>query len=57
MKVADIRDLSLELKNAGLNPTEIKRHPWGADVIYLYDPEGNRLEFWSEIIQAPGFKL
>ncbi|MBF0101416.1 MAG: VOC family protein [Desulfobacterales bacterium] len=47
MRVNDINAAYLELTEAGLNPTNIKDHPWGAKVIYLYDPEGHRLEFWS----------
>lgn len=30
----------------GLNPTGIKE-VWGAQVFYLFDPEGNRIELWS----------
>ncbi|ACN13338.1 putative glyoxalase/dioxygenase/bleomycin resistance protein [Desulforapulum autotrophicum HRM2] len=29
-----------------LSPTPIK-DLWGARVFYLYDPEGNRIEFWE----------
>lgn len=31
---------------AGLNPTAIKE-VWGAQVFYIFDPEGNRIELWS----------
>jgi predicted enzyme related to lactoylglutathione lyase len=48
MKVTDIQEIYSELKQAGLNPSAIRAHKWGAKIIYLYDPEGNRLEFWSE---------
>lgn len=48
MKVDNIKETYSYLKAAGLNPTAIKDHAWGAKVIYIYDPEGNRLEFWSE---------
>ena len=34
----------------GVGPGPIKRHPWGARVFYLYDPEGHRIEVWSEQI-------
>lgn len=30
----------------GLNPTEIKE-VWGAQVFYIFDPEGHRIELWS----------
>ncbi|WP_319522006.1 VOC family protein [uncultured Desulfosarcina sp.] len=31
----------------GLVPTAIRAQVMGADVFYLTDPEGNRIEFWS----------
>jgi catechol-2,3-dioxygenase len=31
---------------AGIVPTPIKE-VWGSKAIYIYDPEGNRLEFWE----------
>lgn len=31
----------------GLTPTAIRTQVMGADVFYLFDPEGNRIEFWS----------
>ncbi len=49
MRVDDIEETRSILKETGLNPTSIKDHPWGAKVIYLLDPEGNRLEFWSQV--------
>jgi catechol-2,3-dioxygenase len=48
MRVDDIQETRSILEEAGLHPTAIKDHPWGAKVIYLHDPEGNRLEFWSD---------
>jgi uncharacterized glyoxalase superfamily protein PhnB len=48
MQVDDIEATYAYLKETGLNPTSIKDHPWGAKVLYVYDPEGNRLEFWSQ---------
>jgi catechol-2,3-dioxygenase len=36
----------VRLKGAGLNPTEVKEI-WGAKAFYIFDPEGNRIEFWS----------
>ncbi len=47
MKVDAIEEIHSFLRQAGLNPGPIKEHPWGAKVIHIYDPEGNRLEFWS----------
>ncbi len=40
----------------GLEPTEIREHPWGAWVFYLVDPEGHRIEVWQSsrvIFSAP----
>jgi len=47
LEVDDIETTHLYLSEAELNPTPIKDHAWGAKVIHIYDPEGNRLEFWS----------
>ena len=46
LQVANIVTTHSELKGAGLNPTAIK-DVWGAKAFYIFDPEGNRLEFWS----------
>lgn len=46
MKVDDIYATYGTLKAKGIQQIIIKEH-WGSKVIYLYDPEGNRLEFWS----------
>lgn len=48
LEVDDIQAVHAYLKKAGLHPAGIKDHAWGAKVIYLHDPEGNRLEFWAE---------
>jgi len=47
LEVDDIEAVHLCLREAGLDPTPIKYHVWGARVVHVYDPEGNRLEFWS----------
>lgn len=47
MKIDDVQQIYSELKDGGLNPTAVKEK-WGAKVIYIHDPENNRLEFWSE---------
>ena len=46
LQVPDIEQTRAELIEAGMTPTPIKEL-WGAKVIYVHDPEGNRLEFWS----------
>jgi len=30
----------------GLAPTEVRSQVMGADVFYIFDPEGTRIEFW-----------
>jgi len=49
MEVDDIESTHVYLEKAGLNPPAIRDHAWGARVIYIYDPEGNRLEFWQAL--------
>jgi predicted enzyme related to lactoylglutathione lyase len=46
LQVADITAARTQLEEAGLNPTQV-REIWGSKVIYVFDPEGNRIEFWS----------
>jgi predicted enzyme related to lactoylglutathione lyase len=48
MEVDDIKTTHSYLEEAGLNPTAIIDHAWGSKVVYIYDPEGHRLEFWSQ---------
>lgn len=35
------------LHNKGVALGSIKEHAWGAQVFYLFDPEGHRIEIWS----------
>jgi predicted enzyme related to lactoylglutathione lyase len=46
LQVDDIEQTREELMEAGIIPTPVKE-VWGSKVIYVHDPEGNRLEFWS----------
>jgi catechol 2,3-dioxygenase-like lactoylglutathione lyase family enzyme len=47
LEVDDIAALrEYALKNR-LEPTAIRKHPWGAWVFHLFDPEGHRLEIWQ----------
>ena len=46
LQVADIDQTRVELIEAGVTATPIKE-VWGAKAIYVFDPEGNRIEFWS----------
>ncbi len=49
-QVDDVAVLHDWLAAAGTPVTAIRRR-WGAWVFYCHDPEGHRIEFWSE--QAP----
>ena len=46
IQVADAISTHAKLKEKALNPTEVKE-VWGAKTFYVFDPEGNRIEFWS----------
>ena len=46
LQVADVEETRAELVENGFDPTPIKEI-WKSRVIYLHDPEGHRLEFWS----------
>ncbi|TLF51943.1 VOC family protein [Halomonas urmiana] len=50
LEVRDIEAIHVYLSEVGLSPPPIKNHPWGAKVIHIHDPEGNRIEFWSKSI-------
>jgi predicted enzyme related to lactoylglutathione lyase len=52
LEVDDIAALrEFALKN-GLAPTAIRKHPWGAWVFHLFDPEGHRLEIWQALVSG-----
>jgi catechol-2,3-dioxygenase len=46
LQVPDVITARAQLIEAGLNPTAVKEI-WGAKAFYVFDPEGNRIEFWS----------
>jgi catechol-2,3-dioxygenase len=46
LQVPDLEQTRTEFIEAGISPTPIKE-VWGAKALYVHDPEGNRLEFWS----------
>lgn len=46
-EVDDIQNTLSNLIQMGLENVVIKDHPWGAQVIHIHDPEGNRVEFWT----------
>ncbi len=41
-----VRELLVE---KGYAPGPVRPHAWGAEVFYLNDPEGCRLEFWKSV--------
>lgn len=45
-QVDDLGELRSELLRSGVEVGEASRR-FGADVVYLRDPSGNRLEFWA----------
>lgn len=48
-QTSDIEEALRNLHNRNIKTTAIKKHPWNAKVFYLFDPEGNRIEFWQKI--------
>ena len=47
LKVDKIESVYREMEALELNPTSIKE-VWGSPVFYIFDPEGVRIEFWSQ---------
>ena len=47
LEVADVGDAWEGARAQGLQPTDIREHPWDASVFYLIDPEGHRVEVWQ----------
>jgi catechol 2,3-dioxygenase-like lactoylglutathione lyase family enzyme len=45
-QIDHLRTAYNEFIRDGLAPTKIRANVMNADVFYLFDPEGNRLEFW-----------
>lgn len=52
-QVDDIESMHTCLTDARVNPTPIKVI-WGSSAFYVYDPEGNRIEFWSQALVNGG---
>jgi catechol 2,3-dioxygenase-like lactoylglutathione lyase family enzyme len=46
-RVADLAATRTRLVDHGLEPTPVRR-VWDAVAFYLFDPEGHRIELWSE---------
>jgi catechol 2,3-dioxygenase-like lactoylglutathione lyase family enzyme len=50
-QVADIEEAQRQLRSAGIDTTPIAPK-WGAQVLYLHDPEGHRLELWQSKVYS-----
>ena len=48
-RVPDLAEARTLLVAGDVAATEIRRR-WGADVFYCHDPEGHRIEMWSDRI-------
>ncbi len=46
LEVEDIETMYVFMKASGLKPSAIKEI-WESRLFCIYDPEGNRIEFWS----------
>jgi catechol 2,3-dioxygenase-like lactoylglutathione lyase family enzyme len=46
-QIDDIESVHRRFIRESLSPTDIRSQVLGADVFYLQDPEGTRIEFWS----------
>lgn len=47
-RVADLRACHARLAARGVPVGPIREHPWGATLFRFRDPEGNRVEIWSD---------
>jgi catechol 2,3-dioxygenase-like lactoylglutathione lyase family enzyme len=52
-QIDDIRAVRRRFIQEGLSPTDIRSRIMGADVFYLWDPEGTRIEFWQPLVSFP----
>ena len=48
-QIQNLLNFREELIKEGLTPTKIQSQIMGADVFYLFDPEGHRIEIWQHI--------
>lgn len=52
LQVDDVHEVRSELIRAGVQVGEVGVR-WGADVVDVHDPAGNRLEFWASRVTDP----
>lgn len=55
LMVENIDAVKKQLESRGVKTSSIQ-NKWGARVLYCLDPEGHRLEFWSEDFQQRDVK-
>jgi catechol 2,3-dioxygenase-like lactoylglutathione lyase family enzyme len=48
-KVGNVVQMHQILSKRCKGVTKLRRHPWGARLFELRDPEGRRLEFWTPL--------
>lgn len=48
LNVCDLNMVHTDMLSKGADPSPVKKL-WGSKVFYVFDPEGNRIEFWEEI--------
>ena len=53
LQIDDIEALHRDVVRKGLAPTDIRPQVMGADVFYLRDPAGTRIEFWCPSRPGP----
>ena len=49
LQIDDLEAARAMAIEAGIDPTEIRDHPWGARLFNVYDPEGRRIEIWQPV--------
>lgn len=47
-QIADVYEAHESMQTAGIEVTDIKKK-WGANLFYLHDPEGHRIELWQPL--------
>jgi catechol 2,3-dioxygenase-like lactoylglutathione lyase family enzyme len=52
-KIDDLKAVHRRFIEDGLSPTDIRSQVMNADVFYLRDPEGTRIEFWRPSKEHP----
>lgn len=55
-RVADIDDVHRRLRERGVEAEDVREHPWGGRLFRFVDPEGHRVEIWSEEFDLEGTK-